>query len=117
MSPEQIKLLQLAALVFLGAIFLLWIYAYYHAKRIVAYLRQRHPTRWEELDKPVPDYFSSMKLQTWNRFLSGGGHRSLNDSRVDDLCERQIRLERTAFAATLLFFLVFGGIALWDKYA
>lgn len=115
-SGEPAGLLHIYPVPTIQVISLMWGYAYYRGKKIIAYMRRRHAARWEEMNRPEPDYFNSLKLQRWKRFLSGEEYRSLNDRWVNELCEQQLMLERTAIVATVLFFVVFGAIALWDKY-
>jgi preprotein translocase subunit SecG len=108
--------LQVVAIIYICGLLLLWAYSYYKGKKIVEYLKLNHLAKWEELEKPGPDYLNASTLIRWTKFISQSGYVILQDNHLDYLCENQKRLERHTIILTILFFVLFGGVAIWFKY-
>lgn len=105
------------AIIFLIVSLLLWAYSFYRGRKIVEYLRRRHRTKWEESGSPKPEYLNSLGFQKWMKFFSQKQYLDFNDPKVTGMCEYQKKLERLTVITTVLFFVIFGSIAAWDKYA
>lgn len=113
---QMIALIKILGIIFLGGLALLWIYCYFRGRQIVNFLKRRHPTLWEEAGKPHPDYFSPIINSEWTSFISQEEYSTFRDAEVGKMCRRQKQWERRALVLTIVFFTVFGGIALWDQY-
>lgn len=107
-------LLHIIAMIWVFGCLLLYVYTHYKGREISDYLRQTYLDKWEELGKPQP-YFA-VPNQTWSLFLSKEGYKSFEDRQLTEMCEKQRRLEKTTLVLAMMFFIVFGGIALWNQY-
>lgn len=108
--------LQTSGIIFLAGVLLLWAYSFYRGRKIVELMRRRYRTKWEELGCPKPDYLSSLNLQKWSAFLNRREYHSFNDRVLNSMCDDQRKLERVTLIMTVTFFVLFGGIAVWQKY-
>lgn len=109
--------LQTSGIIFLAVVCLLWAYSFYRGRKIVDLMRRRYRIKWEELGSPKPDYLNSHKHQMWSAFLNRQEYHSFNDRVLNSMCEDQRKLERLTLILTVTFFVLFGGIAVWQKYA
>lgn len=106
--------LRIIAFIWIFGVLGLWTYVYSKGRAIVRYVRQRYPERWGNLGKPQP-YFL-IANQPWSLFLSNETYKDFEDRKLTDACERQRRLENLTLLLAILFFVVFGGIALWYRF-
>ncbi|MDX1639704.1 MAG: hypothetical protein R3281_17205 [Balneolaceae bacterium] len=109
------NILEIAAFLYLATAFVVWILAYRHGRSIVARMSRRTPDMWKEWGEPAPNYLNPVKGRTWMEFIYGDKPEQ-TDRTLEEMIEKQRQLEKIAFGLSVLFFLIFGGIAAWLQY-
>ncbi|MDX1617882.1 MAG: hypothetical protein R3224_03795 [Balneolaceae bacterium] len=110
------EFLKLLGIIFVIGLSLLWSYTYFQGKKIVAFMKRRYPSKWENKGRPTPNYLNTLQHQKWMAFLSQKEYLKFNDTVLDEMCEEQRTLEKLTLILTIAFFLLFGGIAVWYEY-
>ena len=85
-------------------------------KKIANYLRQRHPSQWEEMGKPKPSLFYSVQRTEWQQFLINKKYLEFEDPRVKEMGEAHHALEKVFITNVIISFGVFAGIVIWDHF-
>ncbi len=100
-------------MVWIFSCLLLYLYTQYKARVIFSYLKKKYPGKWEKLGKPKPNF--ALPSQTWSLFLSKKKYKDFKDRQLTKMCDKQRHLQRVFLITALLFFTIFGGIALWYR--
>ena len=104
MNPE--KILALVSLVWLVASVAFMAKSKRHGQRLAEALAMRHPELYEELGRPAPTYFESVKRNRFARFV---GRREF-ENRVDPSLVAQFEAFRKSEARAVMIILGSGAL-------
>jgi hypothetical protein len=89
-----------------------------HRGRVLAdALATRHPEKFEELGRPRPGYFDSVRTGRFERFVMQRGYRELNDPPLVEQFERHRGREVRLLIVLLSGLAVVSLLILWLKRA
>lgn len=89
----------------------------YKGKKMVEYLKRKYPQKWKEAGKPTPGYMPDVRRQYWSRFIMNRKYLQFDDPELEEMGESQHLLETVTLGYIIGFAVVFGGIAIWARFA
>lgn len=107
-------LLKIGLTLFVIGLLIFWGYTTYKGKTIVNYLKRHYQEKWEQMGSPEPYYL--IPSQGWSKFLSQKMYEELEDRKLAEMCIKQKRMQTIFIVLAVSFFIVVGGVAMWDTY-
>jgi len=107
----------LAAAVWLAGAAVLVVRSMYRGRALANVLATRHPEKFEELGRPRPGYFDSIRTGRFERFVMQRGYRELNDPPLVEKFERHRRSEVKLLIVLLSGLAIVSLPILWLKWA
>lgn len=107
-------LLKIGLTLFVISLLLFWGYITYKGKTIVKYLKRHYQEKWEQMGSPEP-YFL-IPTQKWSMFMSQNFYEEFEDGKLTAMCIKQKRMQTIFIVLAVSFFIVVGGMAIWDTY-